>query len=330
MRTLSASPRTPPRPSRTSSPPQCTCWNRLRRVTRPPPSRARGAACWSPHRRPRSRPSRGRNCAGWATAADRNTGTRDDAGHGEAGVDLGLQDRVYLMAGGSRGLGYAAAEALVAEGARVVVSGRDAGAAAGAAQALGSGRAVGLAADNADPATPGRLIAAARQEFGRLDGALISVGGPPPGSATDVPDEAWEAAFGSGFLGAVGLRRALAAELTEGGAIAFVLSSSVRVPIPGLAISNGLRPGLAGFAKTLANELGPRGIRVNGLLPGWIATDRMRELGPDREELADSIPLRRIGRPAEFGRLAAVVLSPAASYLTGVMLPVDGGALRVI
>ena len=245
-------------------------------------------------------------------------------------MDLGLQDRVYLMAGGSRGLGYAAAEALVAEGARVVVSGRDAGAAAGAAQALGSGRAVGLAADNADPATPGRLIAAAQEEFGRLDGALISVGGPPPGSATDVPDEAWEAAFGSVFLGAVRLSRALAAELTEGGAIAFVLSSSVRVPIPGLAISNGLRPGLAGFAKTLANELGPRGIRVNGLLPGWIATDRMRELGPDREELADSIPLRRIGRPAEFGRLAAVVLSPAASYLTGVMLPVDGGALRVI
>jgi 3-oxoacyl-[acyl-carrier protein] reductase len=128
-------------------------------------------------------------------------------------VDLGLQDRVYLVAGGSRGLGYAAAEALVAEGARVVVSGRDAGAAAGAAQALGPGRAVGLAADNADPATPGRLIAAARAGFGRLDGALISVGGPPPGSATDVPDEAWEAAFGSVFLGAVRLVPAQAAEI---------------------------------------------------------------------------------------------------------------------
>ncbi len=148
-------------------------------------------------------------------------------------MDLGLQDRVYLVAGGSRGLGYAAAEALVAEGARVVVSGRDAGAAAGAARALGPGRAVGVAADNADPATPGRLIAAAREEFARLDGALISVGGPPRGPATDVPDEAWQAAFGSIFLGAVRLSRALAAELTEGGAIAFVLSSSVRVPIAG-------------------------------------------------------------------------------------------------
>ena len=234
------------------------------------------------------------------------------------------------MTGGSRGLGYAAAQALVADGARVVVSGRDAGAAAGAAQALGARQAVGLAADNADPATPGRLIAAARGQFGRLDGALISVGGPPPGSATDVPDEAWEAAFGSVFLGAARLSRALAAELPDGGAIAFVLSSSVRVPIPGLAISNGLRPGLAGFAKTLAAELGPRGIRVNGLLPGWIATGRLREFGPAREELADSIPLRRVGEPAEFGRAAAFMLSPAASYLTGTMLPVGGGALRAI
>jgi 3-oxoacyl-[acyl-carrier protein] reductase len=243
-------------------------------------------------------------------------------------VDLGLQDRVYLVTGGSRGLGYATAEALIAEGARVVVSARDAEVTARAAGALGSGRAVGVAADNADPATPGRLISAAREEFGRLDGALISVGGPPRGTAADTPDEAWEAAFGSVFLGAVRLSRALAAALTEGGSIAFVLSSSVRVPIPSLAISNGLRPGLAGFAKTLADELGPRGIRVNGLLPGWIATDRLRELGPARDALTDGIPLRRIGEPAEFGRAAAFVLSPAASYLTGTMLPVDGGALR--
>jgi 3-oxoacyl-[acyl-carrier protein] reductase len=245
-------------------------------------------------------------------------------------VDLGLHDRVYLVTGGSRGLGYAAAEALVAEGARVVVSARDAGATARAAAALGSGRAVGLAADNADPATPGRLVSAAREEFGRLDGALISVGGPPGGTAAQTPDEAWQAAFGSVFLGAVRLSRALATALTEGGSIAFVLSSSVRVPIASLVISNGLRPGLAGFAKTLADELGPRGIRVNGLLPGLIATDRLRDLGPVLSSTLDAIPLRRIGEPAEFGRLAAFVLSPAASYLTGTMLPVDGGALRAI
>jgi 3-oxoacyl-[acyl-carrier protein] reductase len=245
-------------------------------------------------------------------------------------VDLGLRDRVYLVTGGSRGLGYAAAEALVAEGARVVLSAREAGATGRAAAALGSGQAVGLAADNADPATPDRLISAAREEFGRLDGALISVGGPPGGTAADTPDEAWQAAFGSVFLGAVRLSRALAAALTEGGSIAFVLSSSVRVPIASLAISNGLRPGLAGFAKTLADELGPRGIRVNGLLPGWITTGRLRQMGPATAALTDSIPLRRIGEPAEFGRAAAFVLSPAASYLTGTMFPVDGGALRAI
>jgi 3-oxoacyl-[acyl-carrier protein] reductase len=109
-----------------------------------------------------------------------------------------------------------------------------------------------------------------------------------------------------------------------------VLSSSVRVPIASLVISNGLRPGLAGFAKTLADELGPRGIRVNGLLPGLIATERMSDLGSVLSSTMEDIPLRRIGEPAEFGRAAAFVLSPAASYVTGTMLPVDGGALRAI
>jgi 3-oxoacyl-[acyl-carrier protein] reductase len=111
----------------------------------------------------------------------------------------------------------------------------------------------------------------------------------------------------------------------------------VRAPIADLAISNGLRPGLAGVAKTLADELGPRGIRVNGLLPGRIATGRVRELDarsgdPDavRAELSQRIPLRRYGSPEEFGRVAAFVLSPAAAYLTGTMIPVDGGALRAI
>jgi 3-oxoacyl-[acyl-carrier protein] reductase len=133
------------------------------------------------------------------------------------------------------------------------------------------------------------------------------------------------------FLGAVRLAREIAGALGEGGVIGFVLSSSARSPIPGLAISNGLRPGLAMVAKTLADEVGPRGIRVVGLLPGRISTDRTLELTPDEQQrrgLAETIPLRRFGEPAEFGRVAAFLLSPAASYLTGVMVPVDGGALR--
>jgi 3-oxoacyl-[acyl-carrier protein] reductase len=251
-------------------------------------------------------------------------------------VDLGLAGKVFVVTGGSQGLGLATAQALAAEGARVVVSARDAAAVARAAASLGAGRAAWVAGDNADPGTPQRLVAAARQEFGRLDGALISVGGPPGGTAMATGDDAWRAAFESVFLGAVRLSRVLAAELPEGGALAFVLSSSVRVPIASLALSNGLRPGLAGFAKTLADELGPRGIRVNGLLPGKMATGRVIELDarrgdPDevRAAVSQAIPLRRYGEPAEFGAAAAFLLSPAASYITGAMIPVDGGALPV-
>lgn len=252
-------------------------------------------------------------------------------------MDLGLRDRVYLVTGGSRGLGLATAQALVADGARVVLAARDPAGVAAAAAGLGAGNAAGLAADLADPGVPAQLVAAARDTFGRVDGALISVGGPSGGAVMDTSDDAWRAAFESVFLGAVRLARTLGGELGDGGSIAFVLSSSVRSPIDSLAISNGLRPGLAGVAKSLADELGPRGIRVNGLLPGRIATGRVRELDasrgdPDqvRAALSRGIPLRRYGRPEEFGRVAAFVLSPAASYLTGAMIPVEGGALRGI
>ncbi|NUT26757.1 MAG: SDR family oxidoreductase [Streptomyces sp.] len=247
-------------------------------------------------------------------------------------MDLGLKDRVYVVTGATRGLGNAAARELVADGAKVVLTGRDEERVAAAATELGP-NAVGLAVDNADPSAPARLIAAARDAFGGFDGILVSVGGPPAGFAADNTDEQWQAAFESVFLGAVRLARAAAAELDDGGVIGFVLSASVHEPIPGLTISNGLRPGLAGFAKSLADELGPRGIRVVGLLPARIDTDRVRELDgmsadPEATRAAHEarIPLRRYGAPEEFGRTAAFFLSPAASYLTGIMLPVDGGS----
>ncbi|OKI49942.1 SDR family oxidoreductase [Streptomyces sp. MJM1172] len=247
-------------------------------------------------------------------------------------MDLGLKDRVYVVTGATRGLGYASARELTADGAKVVVTGRDAARAAEAAASLGP-NAVGVAADNADPTAAATLIATAKERFGRFDGILISVGGPAPGAAADNTDEQWATAFESVFLGAVRLARAAAGELGEGGVIGFVLSGSVHEPIPGLTISNGLRPGLAGFAKSLSVDLGPRGIRVVGLLPARIDTDRVRELdalsgdaGAARTANESRIPLRRYGTPEEFGRTAAFVLSPAASYLTGLMLPVDGGS----
>lgn len=251
-------------------------------------------------------------------------------------MDLGLADRVYVLTGASGGLGFATAEQLVSDGARVVISSRAPERVAAAVEALGGPeRAIGLTADLTDAGTPERLVAAAREQFGRLDGALISVGGPPRGTAAQVTDEQWRESFETVFLGSVRTARTVAAALTDGGAVGLVLSTSVRGPLPGLGISNGLRPGLAGVAKDLADEHGPRGVRVVSLLPGRIMTDRNRELlaasgdaERARTEAEASIPLGRIGDPAEFGRLAAFLLSPAAGYVTGVTVPVDGGALR--
>jgi 3-oxoacyl-[acyl-carrier protein] reductase len=271
-------------------------------------------------------------------------------------MDLHLRDRVYLVTGGSRGLGFAAAEALVAEGGRVVLSGPHEASAASAAARLTRDASAGdrvawLIADNADAGTPDRLIAAAEDRFGRLDGALISVGGTPSGTVASTSDDAWRDAFESVFLGAVRLARVLGPHLAgnngdpsssrsiagTGGSLIFVLASSVRVPLADLAVSNGLFPGLAGVVKMLAEELGLSGTRVNAILPVRIATDRVREVDaqsgdPDevRARKSEDIPLGRYGEPDEFGRVAAFLLSPAASYITGAMIPVDGGSIRTI
>lgn len=247
-------------------------------------------------------------------------------------MDLQLTDKVFLVTGGTRGLGYAAAQALVDEGAKVVVVSRSQASVSAAAEALGC---TGIAADLGDPASADLVVRGTVEAYGRIDGALLSVGGPPAGEALGLTDTQWQGAFDSVFLGAVRLCRAVVDALPpEGGSLALVLSTSVKSPIAGLAASNGLRPGLAMLAKTMADELGPRSIRVNGLLPGRVSTDRLKELdGPDpsvRAEREQSIPLRRYGDPAEFGRVAAFLLSPAASYVTGAMIPVDGGALRAL
>lgn len=251
-------------------------------------------------------------------------------------MDLGLGGRRYLLTGASRGLGYATARALVDDGARVLVSSRSPESVDAAVASLGGAPAAhGLAADLAAASAAEALVTTAVRELGGVDGALLSVGGPPPGTVLDTPEEAWRDAVDSVLLGTIRLVKALVPVLGDGAAIGLVLSTSVRQPIAHLAISNGLRPGLAMTAKALADELGPRGIRVFGLLPGTIATDRITDLeaasgDPEamRARTEAGIPLRRVGRPEEFGRVAAFALSPAASYLTGVMLPVDGGMTR--
>ncbi|NHC45419.1 SDR family oxidoreductase [Motilibacter aurantiacus] len=252
-------------------------------------------------------------------------------------MDLGLQERAYVVTGGSSGLGFATAQALVADGARVSLCARDEDALRAACDQLGGpDRALPIAGDLGEPGTGTRVAAAAVARYGRLDGALISVGGPKPGTALSHPDEEWRAAFETVFLGAVRTARAVVNAMSpEGGSIVFVLSSSVRSPIEGLALSNGLRPGLAMVAKSLADELAGRHIRVNGLLPGRIDTPRIQQTDAasgrpvtSRREWERQIPLGRYGEPEEFGRVAAFLLSPAASYVTGTMLAVDGGLLR--
>lgn len=254
-------------------------------------------------------------------------------------MDLGLTGRVYVVTGGTSGLGRATAEALVADGAQVVVSSREQDKVDRTVNALGNA-AAGIAIDNAHPDAPQLLAEKAMAAFGRIDGALVSVGGPPAGTSMNVTEQAWREAFEGIFLGSVRLVRHLAPLLSvdkgrpDGGAIAFVLSSSAKAPLPGLSISNGLRAGLGMLTKDMADELGPQGTRVLGLLPGRILTDRTIELergDPEARKRSEAaIPLRRLGVPEEFGRMAAILLSPAASYLTGSLVAIDGGMIRAL
>lgn len=253
-------------------------------------------------------------------------------------MDLNLAGRGFLITGGSKGLGFAAAHALVGEGAQVMISARSPEGVDRATRALGGPpQAHGVCGDLAQPDTAGRLVTAATERLDRLDGALISVGRPAAGSVLEVNDDDWDEAVDSVFMGTIRLVRSLAPVLTDGAVIGMVLSTAVRQPKRRLGISNALRPGLAMTAKALADELGPRGIRVIGLLPGSITSepsDGLDEPPSDtarkRATRAESIPLGRVGTSEEFGRVAAFMLSPAASFVTGAMIPVDGGSLRAL
>lgn len=241
-----------------------------------------------------------------------------------------MSGKAFVVTGGSDGLGYASARELLREGAAVTVSSRSHTKVADAVHRLGAewpGAVEGVAADNGDPAAAARIVASAITRWVKLDGLVISVGGPPTSTALGAADVDWESSFKSVFLGAIRLIRAAAPVLPEGGAVILVLSTSAKSPLTGLGLSNGLRPGLAMAAKDIADELGPRGVRVVSLMPGLFNT--ARGAGAADRELGN-IPLRRIGEPAEFGRAVAFLASPAASYITGCAIAVDGGALRAL
>jgi 3-oxoacyl-[acyl-carrier protein] reductase len=252
---------------------------------------------------------------------------------------LSLKGKSFVVGGASRGLGQAVAEQLVAEGARVLLVARDATTIQEVAQELGE-QAYPCAANLSEASNIDEVVEAATR-LGGLDGVLVNAGGPPFGPALELSDDQWLEAFRILIGGPVRLLRALVPRMNEGASVLFVTSSSVRQPIKNLDTSNVLRPGVAALAKCLANELGPR-IRVNSLAPGRIDTARSRSVDESRAQalgmsveeqrrnVSEGIPLGRYGQPEELGRAAAFLLSPAASYITGVSLQVDGGLVSAI
>jgi 3-oxoacyl-[acyl-carrier protein] reductase len=229
------------------------------------------------------------------------------------------------VAAASRGLGFAVAKALVAEGCRVVVCGRDATRLAAAARALGE-RATGIPADVATREGAQRFVEEATSALGGLDILVTNAGGPPAGTVEDLELGRYEEALALNLLSVVAMcRAAVPAMRRQGfGRIVAITSIAVREPIPGLVLSNTARAGATAFLKTLAREVAQYGITVNSVQPGYHATERLRELGVS-DGLTSRIPVGRLGDPDELGALVAFVCSPKASYLTGAAIPLDGG-----
>jgi 3-oxoacyl-[acyl-carrier protein] reductase len=244
-------------------------------------------------------------------------------------VDLGLRGRTAIVCGASSGLGLASAEALAAEGANVAMFARRRD------QLEREADRIGALAVRGDVALPGdleRLVTTTLEAFGGIDILVWNSGGPPAGPAVEIDDEKLEAAFETLLLAAVRLVRLCLPHLeqSEAGRIVFVTSLAAKEPTAHLALSNTVRPGVIGYAKSLARELGPKGITVNCIAPGRIATPRLTELygdHPPPEQLAE-IPLGRWGEPREFGDVVCFVASERASYLNGITIGVDGGLGR--
>lgn len=260
-------------------------------------------------------------------------------------MNLNLKDKMALVAGSSRGLGYATALALAKEGCKVAINGRDEARIKSAAEKLSKetgAQVIGLAGDVSLRDVPAQLVAQTVEAFGGLDILITNAGGPPAGAFESFDEATWQKAIDLSLMSHVRLIRAALPHLRKSPAasVLTVTSMSIKQPIVNLVLSNSVRAATVGLTKSLALELGREQIRFNSILPGWTETERVTELMTARatanrtsveEEIrkqSEQSPLGRMGRPEEFANAAAFLVSPAASYITGVMLNVDGGMYK--
>jgi 3-oxoacyl-[acyl-carrier protein] reductase len=262
-------------------------------------------------------------------------------------MDLGLKDKVALVTGASRGLGYATALLLAKEGCKVAINSRDEGKIKAVAEKVNkqTGTQVeGFAGDASLPDMPEKLIRQTVKAFGELDILIVNAGGPPPGAFESFDETAWQKAIDTSFMAHVRLIQAALPHLRKSStpSVLTVTSFTVKQPMNNLVLSNSVRLATVGLTKSLALELGKENIRFNSILPGWTKTERVTELMKARANTNQTsveeetrkqsleIPLGRMAQPEEFANAAVFLVSPAASYITGVMLNVDGGVVKGI
>ncbi|HJY28294.1 MAG TPA: SDR family oxidoreductase [Pyrinomonadaceae bacterium] len=260
-------------------------------------------------------------------------------------MDLGLKDKVALVAAGSRGLGRAVAEELAAEGASLVLCAREAETLSETTAAIAdtyNAHVLGVPADVTVIDDIKRVVDSGNERFGRIDILVTNAGGPPAGRFDQLTRDQWERAIKLTLLSAVELAREVLPGMRNRrwGRILNITSIAVKQPVENLLLSNSLRAGLTGFARTLANEVAAEGITVNNILPGYTRTERLEELAQMmaekqgisaaefRGKWEKEIPMGRLGEPHEFAALAAFLVSERASYITGTSIQVDGGWIK--